>query len=190
MKIIVISAKDELRDSMAEVLSDIRDLLGADEIALSDSGISADPAKYEILAAASPFSDGFGLDAAVRFTENGGAGAVFLTSAANAEKAAVRVPGYPVMILPRPFNAFIFREAVRCICVNHTRSHAITEENARLEKKLGEIKLVGRAKSALMKYLCISEPEAHRQIQQRAMDQRRTLAETAEDIIRTYEYLN
>lgn len=55
---------------------------------------------------------------------------------------------------------------------------------------LSEIKLVNRAKCVLIEYLRISEKEAHRQIQKRAMDQRITLTEVAMDILKTYEYLN
>jgi len=56
-----------------------------------------------------------------------------------------------------------------------------------LETKLRDMKLIDRAKCVLVQYLRISEAEAHRQIQKRAMDMRLTQTEVAQDILKTYE---
>ena len=50
-----------------------------------------------------------------------------------------------------------------------------------------ELSLINRAKLALMLYLNMSEPMAHRYIEKRAMDMRLTKKEIAKNILKTYE---
>lgn len=187
--ILVLSADEEQRTNISAALSDMKKYIGADSIAAGSESSAADPAKYTLLVISAPLGDGFGLDAAARFVSGGGSGVIFITSAANAEKAAERVSAYPVMIIPRPVKKQLLCEAVRFSVRNHLIAEDLRDKNRELEKNLSEIKLVNRAKAVLMKYLSLSEDEAHKQLRTRSMDSRRTLAETAADIIRTYEYL-
>ena len=60
-------------------------------------------------------------------------------------------------------------------------------ERLKLEKKLRDQKQINRAKCVLVQYLRVSEPEAHRMIQKRAMDQHVPEIEIALDILKTYE---
>lgn len=51
-----------------------------------------------------------------------------------------------------------------------------------------DIKIINRAKQVLITRLSMSEPEAHRYIEKRAMDMRLTKRAVAESILKTYEY--
>ena len=61
------------------------------------------------------------------------------------------------------------------------------EENERLKEKLGDAKLIGRAKCVLVQYLNMTEADAHRFIEKRAMDRRVSRREVALDILKMYE---
>ena len=187
--ILILSANEELRGTLTETVSDARDIIGIGNVSAGDSGTAADPARYPVIVIAAPLAEGFGLDSAVRFIERGGSGVIFLTSAANAEKAARKVSGYPIFMLPRPLNRHILCEAIRFTLSCVTKMSSLKEENDALERKLSETKLVNRAVSVLMRYLSVSEEEAHRILRKSAMDRRTALAQTAQDIISTYEYL-
>ncbi len=54
-------------------------------------------------------------------------------------------------------------------------------------KKMDEIRLVNRAKWALISNLGMDEPQAHRYIEKHAMDMRICKREASETIIKTYE---
>jgi hypothetical protein len=56
----------------------------------------------------------------------------------------------------------------------------LERENELLRRKLAEDKLVTRAKFALIQYLKMTEPQAHRYIEKQAMDLRVTKKEIAE----------
>lgn len=51
-----------------------------------------------------------------------------------------------------------------------------------------DLKIVNRAKGVLITRLGMTEPEAHRYIEKRAMDMRATKRAVAESILKTYEY--
>ena len=63
----------------------------------------------------------------------------------------------------------------------------LQSENVRLQSKIEEIRLVDRAKCALIQYLNMTEPQAHRYIEKQAMDMRTTRREIAQNILKTYE---
>lgn len=60
-------------------------------------------------------------------------------------------------------------------------------ENKDLAAKIDGIRLVNRAKWALIEHLGMTEDQAHRYIEKQAMDARVSKKEVAEGIIRTYE---
>ena len=63
----------------------------------------------------------------------------------------------------------------------------ISQENQRLQIKLIDLRIVNRAKYALIQYLGMTEEQAHKYIEQQAMNQRISKRKAAENIIKTYE---
>lgn len=59
----------------------------------------------------------------------------------------------------------------------------LQRENVRLNEKLEELRLVSRAKGALMRVLGMTEPQAHHYIEKQAMDLRATRREVARRIL-------
>ena len=57
----------------------------------------------------------------------------------------------------------------------------------RLQEKMEDLRLIGRAKCLLIQYSHMTEQEAHRWIEQRSMDQRVTRRRVAEEILQKYE---
>ena len=53
--------------------------------------------------------------------------------------------------------------------------------------RIDEMRIISRAKLALVQYMGLSEPEAHRYIEKQAMDTRSTRREVAEQILAEYE---
>ena len=78
-------------------------------------------------------------------------------------------------------------QTFRYVTIARVQKLGLREENLALENRLRDAKLIDRAKCTLVEYLRISESDAHRQIQKRAMDMRLPLAAVAKDILKTYE---
>ena len=61
------------------------------------------------------------------------------------------------------------------------------QENARLQEKIAQVRLVSRAKCCLVEHEQMTEAEAHRYIEKQAMDTRRDRTEIAQEILENYE---
>ena len=67
------------------------------------------------------------------------------------------------------------------------RMAGLRQKNVKLQSKIEEMRLVDRAKCALIQYLNMTEAQAHRYVEKQAMDLRKSKTEVAEGILRTYE---
>ena len=86
-------------------------------------------------------------------------------------------------VVSKPIHKTELYQAVRAGFSIRTRLQSAREENARLQKKLRELRTVSQAKCLLIEKESMTEQEAHRYIEKLAMDRRKSKEETAEEII-------
>lgn len=133
-----------------------------------------------------PLETEFGLELTVNAYECG-CGVIIAAPQKVCGEIAAKIGNRSIFILPKPFNHAALLQAIRFVMLTKATSDVLKNEKEQLETKLRDTKLIDRAKCVLVQYLRISEKDAHRQIQKRAMDMRTTQAEVAKDIIKTYE---
>jgi response regulator NasT len=155
-----------------------------------DSALSAGEAKrrllrstYDILIIDPPLPDEFGSDFAVDATVNTRAGIMMIVRSDLFETTCRKVEDAGVLTLAKPVSKSDFHTALKLITATSARLLNEEKKTRKLQDKLEETKLVGRAKIILMEKMRITEPEAHRYIEKEAMDSRRTRKEVAESII-------
>lgn len=101
--------------------------------------------------------------------------------------AAEKTAGEGIFVLPRPVGAQEIRQALRLLFALSERTLKLRKRAASLEEKMDEIRLVNRAKWILISRLSMTEEDAHRYIEKRAMNQCVSKKEIALDLIKTYE---
>lgn len=92
-----------------------------------------------------------------------------------------------VFVLGRPFPHTSFHQALYDAASAYARTQIMSLENQRLQVKLIDLRIVNRAKYALIQYLGMTEEQAHKYIEQQAMNQRISKRRAAENILKTYE---
>lgn len=97
------------------------------------------------------------------------------------------VEEYGAVVIGRPLDPVVFPQALKFARAMRRRIAALHQEKSRLENKLDEVKLVDRAKIALVHYLDMTEAQAHRYIEKQAMDLRIPRIAVARRILKTYE---
>jgi AmiR/NasT family two-component response regulator len=85
--------------------------------------------------------------------------------------------------LVKPFQKSDLVPAIEVALARNAELAALRRESADLSERLEARKVIDRAKGALMDAQSLSEGEAFRVIQKRAMDERRSMRAVAEDII-------
>lgn len=133
-----------------------------------------------------PLSDEFGDELASWYVA-AGCCPILLAPGEVAEELAERLEGEEVMVIEKPLNKGLLLATVRFARVAARRVEVLGRENARLRAKAEEAWIVGRAKCALIQYCDMTEAQAHRSVEQRAMDGRVTKLEIARDILDQFE---
>ena len=92
---------------------------------------------------------------------------------------------FPILPLNAGSKTFLF--ALEFAAKSNERLRSMRDENVRLKESIGDLKLVDRAKCALIQYLNMTESDAHRFIEKQAMNKRLSKREIALQILSAYE---
>lgn len=142
---------------------------------------------FSLVVINAPLRDESGEQLALWTAQSTDAGVLLLVKAEIADEVSARVEDSGVMVLPKPLSKQLFCQSLKLAAAARRRMLGLKNENAKLQKKIDDIRLVDRAKCVLIQYSDFTEQQAHRYIEKKAMDQRVSRREVAEDIIRTYE---
>lgn len=185
MKGILIAAKSEQTcDSLSELLTEFE----CKVVALID-GVrmrSIDVRQFDVIIVSTPLSDEFGLDLVAEIKDKTDAGIIVLTKGEIADEVQKKLRFTGAFVIGRPFSRSVLTQAIKFVSVAKDNMNKLAAEKEELSQQLVDIKLINRAKSCLIRYLNLTEEQAHRYIQKQAMDLRKPQREVAEDILKTY----
>ena len=142
---------------------------------------------FELIVVNAPLPDEFGHELCITAVEQTDAGVVFLVKAAQAEQLLAPLNEQGVLLLSKPFSNTLFLQAIHLASASNHRLQLLRQENARMQEKIAQVRLVSHAKCCLVEREQMSEDAAHRYIEKRAMDTRRSRAEIAQEILDSYE---
>ena len=142
---------------------------------------------FELIVVNAPLPDEFGHELCADAVEKTDAGVVFLVKAAQAEQLLAPLNEQGVLLLSKPFSNTLFVQAMHMAAASNHRLQRLRQENARLQDKISQIRLVSRAKCCLVEHAHLTEAEAHRRIEKLAMDTRRDRTEIAQEILDSYD---
>lgn len=185
-KAFIISYNEEMRDNLVPAVRSC----GFGSISVSDGSGAKEAVlncDYDLIILNTPLADEYGLELAVFITENTESALIVMAAQKNYGEIYRKIGDKGCYILSKPFTGSVLTQAVNFAVSARKRLLKNERERKELEKKLYEQKYINRAKCVLIQYLSITEEEAHRQIQKRAMDQRVPEIEIAFDILKTYE---
>lgn len=188
MNALIVSGSEKLRSAIAETVS----LCGGYETEFVSSRAEAlrkikERAYDLVIIGGGPSSDGakqIALTAAAR--KDGGV--VLIESEAAFEKTVTEVAGKGVIVIAAPVAKSGLLAAVQSVHAMNMRIVGLKEENRDLNKKLQDLKIIDRAKIALIQRLGYTESEAHKYIERQAMNLRVSKREVAVGILKTYEF--
>ena len=142
---------------------------------------------YDLIIVNSPLPDSSGIRFSMDACGAGEAGVLLLVKHENYEDIYYKVLPYGVVTLSKPTNTQMVSQNLRVLCAMRERLRQLKSKQATVEEKIEEIRLINRAKWLLIERAQMTEPDAHRYLLARAMEQKITKREAAEQIIRTYQ---
>jgi AmiR/NasT family two-component response regulator len=124
-----------------------------------------------------------GLAAAERIVSDGIAAVLILTAFSQRDLVQRAAEAGAIGYLVKPFQKSDLVPAIEIALARHAELAAVKKESRGLSEQLETRKLVDRAKGKLMDDQKLSEAEAFRSIQKRAMDERRSMRAVAEEVL-------
>ena len=185
---IIVSSANENNDITEQLLR----LEGFVTITSANSGSEArrlaltDP-EPDIVVINTPLPDEFGQELAVTIAENTAAGIILLCHSDISDDIADSVSDSGIAVVPKPVSRQLLSREIRLAAATRSRMIGVSPESADILSRIEEMRVINRAKSALMKYLKFTEPQAHRYIEKQAMNNRQTRREVAEKVLAAYE---
>ena len=93
---------------------------------------------------------------------------------------------YGILTLTKPTSEGILLQTLRLLCVTRMKRESMREKTKDMKERLEEIRIVNTAKMLLIEHKHISEDEAHKYIEKRAMNLRKSKVKIASEIIEDY----
>jgi len=124
-----------------------------------------------------------GLTAAEHIVSGGIAAVLILTAFSQRDLVHRAAEAGAIGYLVKPFQKSDLVPAIEIALARHAELAAVKKESKNLSEQLETRKLVDRAKGKLMDEQKLTEAEAFRSIQKRAMDERRSMRAVAEDVL-------
>lgn len=143
--------------------------------------------EYNLVLIDTPLKDEYGHEFAKKIAHTGATGVVLMVKSENADLLSGKLEEYGIFVISKPFSKVIFSQGIKFVFASIRRFKVLKKEQDKLLKKVEDIKIIDRAKCLLIEYTKITEKEAHRLIEKRAMDERVTRREVSEKIIEYYE---
>ncbi len=135
-----------------------------------------------------PVGDGFGFDEAAKTADSYGVSILLFVKQELFADVSSKLDRADIITVKKPTDKENIRAAVQKL-INTTDAEKTpndTNNSMHADEKLTELKIISRAKILLMRQFSLSEAQAHRYLEKRAMDMGRTRKAIAEGIIRSY----
>lgn len=142
--------------------------------------------KFDIIILDSPIGGNKGFNFILSVCDKDEFGILTIVNTSDYDEAYFRLHDFGVYVLSKPVDENLLVQSLRIICLTRDKINDIKNNNLSLINKLDEIKLVAEAKMLIVKKLHIDENQAHKLIEQTAMNLRITKKATAEMFIKKY----
>ncbi len=180
--------------SSEKILSFLSDVLDSKEFAPFLYVQNANEARrllinndFDLVIINAPLQDESGEDLALFVSERLNCGVMLLVKAEVFDAVCSKVEDFGVFTLAKPLSKQYFYHALKLVVAASNRMEIFRQENKRLNIKLEQMRVISRAKCALIEYLNMNEFQAHRYIEKQAMDMRITKLQVAEEILKSYD---
>lgn len=179
--------------SKPELIKELRALMLHQGYTCVEYSLSASAARRkldlfepELILVNAPLQDELGIDFVLDIAENTDAGILVLAKHEFLEEMQYKLEKVGALILPKPINKMTLIQSARFASQSRKSVRGLKLQNEDLEKKMQDRKVIEKAKWILVEKMNMSEPQAHRYIQKRAMDSRTSQIKVAEEIIQSY----
>lgn len=179
--------------SKPELIKELRTLMLQQGYSAAEYSLSANEARRkldffepELILVNAPLQDELGIDLVLDIADKTDAGIIILAKHEHLEEMQYKLEKVGALILPKPINKTTLLQTARFAAQSRKSLRGLKQEKDDLEKRINDRKIIEKAKWILVDKMNMTEPQAHRYIQKRAMDTRISQIKVAEEIIASF----
>lgn len=179
--------------SRPDVIKELRTLMLQQGYSAAEYSLSANEARRkldmfepELILINSPLQDELGIELVLDIADKTDAGIILLAKHEHLGEMQYKLEKVGALILPKPINKTILLQTARFAANSRKSLRGLKLQNDDLEKRINDRKVIEKAKWLLVEKMNMTEPQAHRYIQKRAMDTRVSQVKVAEEILSSY----
>lgn len=184
--ILIVSSSVRFSETLSPIVKKLtgRETLCAVSIAEAQKTLMTNPVYAIILNA--PLSDGFGIDFSVKCAKEKNYAVLMFIPKEFTEQAAAKTSEHGILILPKPNTQDVVGQSVSLLDATAKKISSLKNTENVSTDKIEELRLITRAKLILISSFGMTEMSAHKFIEKRAMESRKTKADIARGIITSY----
>lgn len=141
---------------------------------------------YDLVLINAPLPDDFGRKFAIDAGARQGCVSVLFVRNDLYDETAAKALDHGVFTMRKPLSSALFLQALDWMRAAREKLRGLEKQTMTLEEKMAEIRVVNRAKWALITCCKMTEADAHRFIEKQAMDRCVSRREIAEGVLRSY----
>ena len=184
--LLIVARKNSFSDTIINLLKDKNDPIKLVE-SISEARRELIDNDYDLMIISSPLPDEFGINFAIDAGYKYKMGIILFVKNELYDEGYDKTYDYGILTVSRPTSANIIIQSVKLLESSIIRERKLVEKPMGIKDKLEEIRLINNAKLLLIKHLHMSEDEAHKHIEKRAMFIRKTKIYVAKEIISKYK---
>lgn len=184
--VLIVSAAENLNASLRGLLPDSKfsPIVFARSVGAARRALLERAFDFVIINAPLPDDDGAHL--AIDVCAKSNSAALLLVKSELYHEVNDKTAEHGVFLLSKPVSKSMVLQALDWMTATRERLRKLEKKTVSIEEKMQEIRLVNRAKWLLIDKQGMTEADAHRYIEKRAMDRCATRREIAEEIIKAY----
>lgn len=145
---------------------------------------------FDLVLINAPLPDEFGESFATDISYKSESSVILLVATQAYDEIYYKILGSGVCLLEKPVTRANLNQTLELCISLRERMNILMKKQMSVEEKIEEIRIIDRAKWALIEHEHMTEPKAHRFLEKKSMDERTPKRIVAENIIRRYEEKN
>lgn len=156
-------------------------------VSATDARLKSGSFSPDVVVIVSPLKDESGVQLALDIASYGKSEVVLLARREIYSQALFISQKSGIITMSLPCNRQMLLQTLSVLATEKIKIKMLEHQNAKLQLKIDEIRIVDRAKLILVEKLGMTETDAHKYIEKTAMDRCEKRSVIAENIIKTYE---
>ena len=186
-RVLIVTAVDKIFEQTTSLFPASSSQTADRAVSINEAQRKISDRPYDLVIIGAPLPDDFGVRFAMDVSRSPATVAMLLVRTELYDDVYAKVVEYGVFVMRLPTSPSVVRQAFDWLIATRERLRGLEKKTVSLQDKMDEIRLVNRAKWALITHLNMTEEAAHRYLEKQAMDRCLPKRTIAEDILRVYK---